>query len=100
MTDEFTTSATARLARLEAQKREIDRKLTALRRRKSADARKADAHRKILVGAAVLAAVEKGGHEGRKWLSGVLRDTLSDRDQTAVADLLLPVAEKAEEAVQ
>jgi hypothetical protein len=100
MSDDKTEIAATRLARLEAQKKQIERKLSALRRRESAEARKADARRKILIGAAVLAAVEKSGLDGRRWLSGVLKSNLSDRDQAVLSDLLLPLEEAADETVR
>lgn len=78
-----------RMEALRRRKAQLEARLAALEARAKANSRKADARRKIIIGAGVLALVER--HPGFGfWLARELPAVLAERDRALVADLGQP----------
>ena len=79
-----------RIARIKQQREALAQRLNALEQKAASEARKRDTRRKIIVGGAVLAYMEKD-HTFAKWLSDLLERSvgrINDRD--TISDLLTP----------
>ncbi len=83
-------SPSERIAALEARKRQIEAQLAALTAREKQAARRRDARRKIIVGAAVLAHAEIDGRFAALLLDVLRRAVQRPADQLSIADLLNP----------
>lgn len=79
-------NAVERLEALRQRRAQIDARLAALEARATADRRKADARRKIVIGAGVLVLAAQNPEFGR-WLALRLPEVLAERDRPLVADL-------------
>lgn len=79
-------NAAERMEALQQRRAQIDARLAALEARAAADRRKADARRKIVIGAGVLALAARNPEFGR-WLALRLPEVLAERDWPLVADL-------------
>ncbi len=84
----MTEKATDRLTRLQQRKAELERQIAAAESQAKAAARKLDTRRKIIVGGAILAAIESS-----PGLLAMVKTVLAQRvtrahDRAAVADLL------------
>ncbi len=76
---------TERLAALLQRRARLDEAIAAARRAESEASRKADARRKIVVGATLLSAARRDPNV-RAWLRGFLDQALSERDRALLAD--------------
>ena len=86
----MTTKREERISKLEAQRDRLNAKLQRERARESAEARKADTRRKVLVGAGVEAAVKRGLLDRAAVYDALDKVTTKDRDRAALG---LPVGE-------
>lgn len=79
-------TAAERIDALRQRRAQIEARIAAMEARATEDRRKADARRKIVIGAGVLALAARNPEFGR-WLAMRLPEVLAERDWSLLADL-------------